>query len=50
LIVAVRVSNPDYRIAVAVVDDGGFFKSNETVLRFLLVQPLDLHVSGSMQI
>jgi hypothetical protein len=36
--------------AVAVGDDRGFSKSNETALRFLLVRVLALHVSGSMQI
>jgi hypothetical protein len=41
---------PDYRLAVALGDDRGFSKSNETALRFLLVRALDLRVSGSMQI
>ena len=49
-IVAVCVSNPDYRISVAAGGDRGFPKSNEIALRFLLVQALALRVSGSMQI
>jgi hypothetical protein len=48
--VAVPVSNPDYRIPVAVGGDRGFSKRNETALRFLLVQAPALRVSGSMQI
>jgi hypothetical protein len=35
---------------VAAGGDRGSFKSNETALRFLLVQALALRVSGSMQI
>jgi len=49
-VAAMRVSNPDYRIAVAVGADRGFSKSNETELRFLLVRAPALRVSGSMQI
>jgi hypothetical protein len=50
LVAAMRVSNPDYRIAVAVGDDRGFSKGNEPALRFLLVRALALRVCGSMQI
>jgi len=44
--VAVCVSNPDYRIAVAVGDDRGFSKNNETALRFLLVRAPALRAFG----
>ena len=48
-IVAVRVSNPDYRISVAAGADPGLFKSNETALR-LPVQVLGLRVFDSLRI
>jgi hypothetical protein len=49
-IVAVRVSNPDYRISVAAGADRGSLKARRKIALRLLMLLLDLRVFGSRQI